>query len=120
MPRGDGTGPAHGGGRGRGRGMRRGRGGGQGQGRRMRQNLQAGVGNQMAAPPGPLLSTPGSSATLVAFVDEQACTLCGACHAICPTEAISLGETAVKVNAELCCGCGACVDVCPNGAIRLI
>jgi ferredoxin len=55
----------------------------------------------------------------VARVDEAACTLCGACQAVCPTEAITLGETAVQVNAEICCGCGACVEVCPNGAIRL-
>lgn len=55
----------------------------------------------------------------VASVDEAACTLCGACQALCPTEAITLGETAVKVNAEICCGCGACVEVCPNEAVSL-
>ncbi|MGB2986371.1 MAG: 4Fe-4S binding protein [Phycisphaerae bacterium] len=73
----------------------------------------------MAGPPGLLVSTPGSNATPVAHVDEEACTPCGACQAVCPTEAITLGESAVKVNAEACCGCGACVEVCPNGAIRL-
>jgi ferredoxin len=52
-------------------------------------------------------------------IDEEACTLCGACQVACPTEAISLGERAVEVNMEACCGCGACVDACPNGAIRL-
>jgi energy-converting hydrogenase A subunit P len=55
----------------------------------------------------------------VASVVEAECTLCGACLALCPTEAITLGETAVKVNAEACCGCGACVEACPTGAIRL-
>jgi Pyruvate/2-oxoacid:ferredoxin oxidoreductase delta subunit len=55
----------------------------------------------------------------VACIDEAACTPCGACQAVCPTEAITLGEAAVKVNAERCCGCGACVDVCPNRAISL-
>jgi len=55
----------------------------------------------------------------VASVDDAACTLCGACQALCPTEAITVDETAVQVNAEKCCGCGACVEVCPNGAIRL-
>jgi len=58
-------------------------------------------------------------ATPVARVDEKTCTLCGACQAVCPTEAITLGEVAVRVNAEVCCGCGACVEVCPKGAIRL-
>ncbi len=57
--------------------------------------------------------------TPVAYVDEQRCTLCGACQAMCPTEAIALGQDAVRVNADLCCGCGACVEVCPNEAIRL-
>ena len=56
---------------------------------------------------------------VVASVDQAVCTLCGACQPVCPTEAITLGETTVKVNARACCGCGACVEVCPNGAIRL-
>ena len=115
MPRGDGTGPAGGGGRGRGRGRRRGR----GQGRGMRRDIQARVGNQMAGPPGLLVLTPGRNTTPVACVDEETCTLCGACQAVCPTEAITLGEVAVRVNAEACCGCGACVEVCPKGAIGL-
>ena|GEM_PF-474247 len=96
-----------------------GRGRGRGQGRRMRRDLQAGVVNQTAKPPGLLEPTPGVNTTPVACVDEEACTPCGACQAVCPTEAISLGEVAVKVNAKLCCGCGACVEVCPNGAVRL-
>lgn len=55
----------------------------------------------------------------VAHVDERACRLCGACQTVCPTEAISLGDTAVRINAEACCGCGACAEACPNGAIKL-
>jgi MinD superfamily P-loop ATPase len=55
----------------------------------------------------------------VASIDEAACTLCGACPAVCPTEAITLGETAFKVNPEACCGCGACVEVCPMEAVKL-
>jgi Pyruvate/2-oxoacid:ferredoxin oxidoreductase delta subunit len=59
-------------------------------------------------------------AVAVACVDEEKCTPCGACHAICPTEAIRLGDTAVRIDAEACCGCGACVEVCPHDAIRLV
>jgi ferredoxin len=62
---------------------------------------------------------PSRTATLIAHVDEEACTPCGACQAVCPTDAITLGEAIVKVNAELCCGCGACAEVCPSQAIRL-
>ena len=85
----------------------------------MRRDIPARAGKQMAAPVGVLLSTPDSKTTFVACVDEEACTPCGACQAACPTEAISLGETAVKVDADKCCGCGACVEVCPRGAIKL-
>lgn len=115
MPRGDGTGPAGGGGRGCGRARGRGR----GQGLGLRRGLQAGVGNQTVKPAGLPGSTSGSNRIPVAVVVEEACTLCGACQAACPTEAITLGKTAVKVNAKACCGCGACVEVCPNGALRL-
>ncbi len=113
MPRGDGTGPAGGGGRGSCRGT------GRGQGQRMRRNLQAGVGNQMAQLPRTPAPTPSRDAIPVAHVDEETCTLCGVCQDVCPTEAISLGDTAVKVSKEACCGCGACVNVCPSGAIRI-
>ncbi len=67
----------------------------------------------------PTMQAAGRNRVPIACVDEGACTLCGACQTVCPTEAITLGEAAVKVNTELCCGCGACVEVCPNGAIRL-
>ncbi len=148
MPRGDGTGPPGAGGRGRrdGRGMGRGRGRG-GRMRRALQggrsdrtaqppNLPRG-----AAPAKPRMLSPlkdqtlamehldavrlreaarrAAHAPLVASVDEAACTLCGVCQTVCPTEAITLGETAVTVNAEACRGCGACVEACPRGAIRL-
>ncbi len=65
------------------------------------------------------MSTRDRIATPVAHVDEGACELCGACQAVCPTEAISFGDTAVKVSAEACCGCGACVEACPNDAINV-
>ena len=56
----------------------------------------------------------------IAVVDQTVCEQCGACQAICPTEAISLAGAVVKVNTEVCCGCGACVEVCLGGAITLI
>ena len=119
MPRGDGTGPAGGRGRGCGRGRGMGRGRGQGRGRRIRPDRQVEMGNQMAQLPGVLTSTAGRNAAPVAHVDEEACTLCGACQTVCPTEAISLGDAAVQVSAEACCGCGACVEACPNDAIKV-
>ena len=136
MPRGDGTGPPGAGSRGRAGGRRMGR--GRAQGRRMCQARRTGSGNRPAEPSslpratvptlaGQQLDTRGPREAArraghpppVASVNEAACTLCGACQAVCPTEAITLGETAVTVNAAACCGCGACMEVCPNGAISL-
>ena len=77
------------------------------------------MGKQMERAPGVVVSTPGRDATPTAHVDEEACKLCGACQAVCPTEAISLGATAIKVNAVACCGCGACAEACPNDAINV-
>jgi len=121
MPRGDGTGPAGGGGRRYvgGRGMGRGRGRGRGQGQCVRQEVKAGVKGQVALLPARLENEPSGNAMPVAYVDEDACTPCGACQAVCPAEAITLGEVAVSVDVDLCCGCGACVEACPNEAIRL-
>ncbi len=145
-PAGDGSGRGSGGGRGmgRGRGQGQGRGGRRGLGagarsqttgplrpplasqstepetaERLRQ--QAVAAEQQLARAGPRgADVSDSNARLVAYVDEEACTPCGACQSVCPTEAITLGETSVRVKAEACCGCGACVDVCENGAIKLI
>ena len=136
-------------GRGGGRGMGRGRGRGQGRRMRLgrqagvgdqRRELPGVLASTPSTRPGTLdpvrqppvaaeqrldkirdreADRPDSGATPVACIDEAACTPCGACQAVCPTEAITLGEAAVKVNAERCCGCGACVEVCPNGAVSL-
>lgn len=65
------------------------------------------------------MPTSGNNTAPVAIVDEEACTPCGACQAVCPSEAISLGEETVRIDAEACCGCGACAEVCPNDAIKL-
>lgn len=70
---------------------------------------------------GPEAATRGLQEALrVASVDSEGCTLCGACEPVCPTEAITLGESVAEVDAAACSGCGACVDVCPNEAIKLI
>lgn len=60
---------------------------------------------------------------LIARVNPELCTWCGACMDVCPYEAIrrvSAGEKDIaEVNAILCKGEGACVPVCPQQAIDI-
>lgn len=51
------------------------------------------------------------------FVDEEKCTLCGACVEACPWQATSLAEGRLTIDRDLCAKCGACLPVCPTGAI---
>jgi len=53
-----------------------------------------------------------------AFVIESNCTQCGKCAAVCPFEAIEIGDFAV-VDPDLCDGCGECEKVCNDKAIYL-
>lgn len=53
----------------------------------------------------------------MAYVISDACISCGACEDVCPTEAISEGDTIFVIDAEKCISCGACADVCPQEAI---
>ena len=53
------------------------------------------------------------------LIDQQACTQCGRCAAICPADALALenGEVAF-VNPQACTYCTLCEGICPVGAIR--
>lgn len=53
----------------------------------------------------------------VPVVDEDKCTACGKCSAICQYSAIALLGKTVLTFPNLCHGCGGCVLVCPSGAI---
>lgn len=54
-----------------------------------------------------------------AVVDEEFCSGCKTCSALCPFHAISFDEEkrVSRVNETLCKGCGVCVAACPSGAI---
>jgi uncharacterized Fe-S center protein len=45
------------------------------------------------------------------------CTACGACAAVCPSKAITVGEVA-NIDEDTCIGCGMCVVACKYGAIE--
>lgn len=62
-----------------------------------------------------------SQEPIVAEVDEEICSGCGLCVAVCPYEARELDELKgiSRVAEVLCQGCGACAVSCPNGATQL-
>jgi heterodisulfide reductase subunit A len=55
-----------------------------------------------------------------AVVDEEMCSGCKICLALCPYNAISFDEEkkVANVNDILCKGCGVCVAACPSAAIK--
>lgn len=54
-------------------------------------------------------------------MNEEKCTQCGACIAVCPTDALSLDlETRlVTFDPEECVACELCVPVCPPRAMEV-
>ena len=59
----------------------------------------------------------GQMEVLMAYVISDACTKCGACASVCPSEAIEEGDTQYTIDPEKCVDCGACEATCPVGAI---
>ena len=58
----------------------------------------------------------GSGGTAVT-VDRDACIPCGACSAVCPSEALILEGMTLVVIPERCRPCGQAALVCPTGAL---
>ncbi|MBC7325601.1 MAG: 4Fe-4S binding protein, partial [Moorella sp. (in: Bacteria)] len=51
--------------------------------------------------------------------DEDRCTGCGECAAVCPVEALTIKDGLPVIDEEWCIGCGVCVTRCPSAAARL-
>ncbi|UCF30022.1 MAG: 4Fe-4S binding protein [bacterium] len=53
--------------------------------------------------------------------DEDSCTHCGTCTAVCPTDALFVDgdEKWVRLDTEKCVACGNCVQVCTVQCISL-
>ncbi len=56
-----------------------------------------------------------------AYVDEEICSGCGYCEAICAYSAVEVDPRTkiAKVNEAVCKGCGACAVNCPSKAMQL-
>ena len=56
----------------------------------------------------------------LSVIDPEACSGCGTCVELCPTDAIALNEEGVAQREESAClGCGVCSRFCPEEAISL-
>ena len=54
------------------------------------------------------------------IVDEEKCTGCGTCEAVCPAEAIKIIDNKSVVDDGECIECRVCVlDECPEGALSM-
>lgn len=53
--------------------------------------------------------------------DEKKCTQCGACTAVCPSQALSLQrpEMIIRFDGDKCMVCHMCIDACPVNAVTL-
>jgi len=57
---------------------------------------------------------------IVSSVNEDICSGCGTCEAVCPYGAIGVNrkKKVAEVNEALCKGCGTCCAACPSGAAQ--
>ena len=59
------------------------------------------------------------SSTAKFVVDEELCYGCGACIALCPTNALDLKDRLAIVEQEKCTLCEHCIPSCPVFALRI-
>jgi len=57
---------------------------------------------------------------LLPDIDSRACTLCGDCVVVCPTECLSISrEVEIVLVPQTCINCSVCEAICPVSAITM-
>ena len=57
---------------------------------------------------------------VTARTDDDRCSRCRICQALCKNEAISFEEDKKKIDVVKCEGCGVCAAACPSNAIIMV
>lgn len=53
------------------------------------------------------------------LIDEELCSYCGACVAVCPENIIDLVDIYLKIDQLKCTDCARCIKGCPVGVLAL-
>jgi Fe-S-cluster-containing hydrogenase component 2 len=54
------------------------------------------------------------------IINDHLCLGCGACVAICPSQALLLVNTHLTFDAAACAGCKNCLITCPTHALTIM
>jgi ferredoxin len=56
---------------------------------------------------------------MIPIIEQDKCTGCGECEAVCPSQAIYIRNKMAYIKRELCEECGECAKNCKEGAITI-
>ncbi len=62
----------------------------------------------------------GREQKFVSVTDQEKCSRCGMCLAVCPHGAITMYEKGAQIDPAFCKGCGLCYATCASKAISLV
>lgn len=75
--------------------------------------------HNLLCPFGPLQKIAGRGLLFAEKVDRDACTGCGKCVKVCPSDAVKVGgDRKAGIETALCHQCGSCSRVCPVKAVK--
>lgn len=75
--------------------------------------------HNLLCPFGPLQKIAGRKAAHSEKVSRDACTGCGKCVKVCPSDAVKVGsDRKAGIETALCHQCGSCSRICPVNAVK--